>query len=101
LPRALRNRITRKRIDRQVDELVVQNAEDLRWTMLRNADRFFLRLRSAIDDELEVAIAGTQGAMQRAYAKRRERMDGVAADVAKLSSASASLRTIGESFSPS
>ncbi len=72
LPRALRERRARARVERQVENLVRANVENLRWSTLQDLDAAFRGFATELDTGLEEAVAATRGAIDAAVAARRQ-----------------------------
>jgi hypothetical protein len=71
VPDHLRTRRRRARILRRIDELIVRNAENLRWAIVRGIDETFRSASHKFDEQLENAITTTNGVVQEALARRR------------------------------
>lgn len=56
----------------RVDKLVLANMENLRWSLLQNANEAFRRFASTLDRELTQVLAATHGAVEAALHKRQE-----------------------------
>ena len=89
LPRAMREKRIRGRLDKQIAYLAVRNAENLRWATLQNIDTTFRQFARELDEDLAETIDATQGAITAAYRKRKEHLNETAADLARLQQASA------------
>ncbi|MBN1193866.1 MAG: dynamin family protein [Methanomicrobiaceae archaeon] len=89
LPRGMREKRIRKRLDAQIAHLVVRNAENLRWATLQNIDTTFRQFARELDEDLAETIDVTHGAITAAYRKRKEHLDETTADLARLQQASA------------
>ncbi len=68
-PKARQARI-RADLQRQLDELVSRNVENLRWSTLQGLDDTFRRFTATLEERLQSAIDSTQGAVQAATDKR-------------------------------
>ncbi len=89
LPRSMREKRIRGRLEKQISYLVVRNAENLRWATLQNIDATFRQFSRELDADLAEAADATRGAIAAGYQKRKERMDEAAADLTRLRQASA------------
>jgi hypothetical protein len=58
---------------RQLDELVLRNVENLRWAVLRGIDETFRLATARLEDRLGDATAATEGVIQAAHSRRRDR----------------------------
>ncbi len=61
------------RIAEQLQLLVVENVENLRWPIFQSIDQTFLHFGSTLDDRLKETIAATHGAMKATLDFRRTR----------------------------
>ncbi|RCK78974.1 MAG: hypothetical protein OZSIB_0525 [Candidatus Ozemobacter sibiricus] len=61
------------RIAEQLQLLVVENVENLRWPIFQSIDQTFLHFGSTLDDRLKETIAATHGAMKATLDVRRTR----------------------------
>ena len=89
LPRSMRERRIRARMEKQISYLVVRNTENLRWATIQNVDATFRQFGRELDADLAEAIDATKGAITAAYTKRKEHASGTAEDLARLQKASA------------
>jgi hypothetical protein len=71
LPKPARRNRLRTRIVAETNELIVRNAESLRWAILRGLDETFRSASSQLDGRLGEAIAATKGVIQDALERRR------------------------------
>ena len=91
LPSTLRRARLRRRILQEADQLVVRNAENLRWAILRGLDDTFRKATAQFEQRLDQAIAATQGVIEDAVARRRNRSLAVGPEVDRLNGAIALL----------
>ncbi len=94
LPAALRINRLKKRLTRQIDALVRQNVENLRWATLQNLNNAFRAFALSLDQRFQETIAATHGAIQAAYVKRKEHAEAITEDVLKLETAATDLAKI-------
>jgi hypothetical protein len=94
LPASLRMNRLKKRMARQIDALVRQNVENLRWATLQNLNNAFRGFALSLDQRFQETIAATHGAMQAAYLKRKEHVEAISEDVARLEGAAEDLAKI-------
>lgn len=59
------------RIARQTNELIVRNAENLRWALLRGIEETVMRAADQFEIRLDEAISGTRGIIDAALARRK------------------------------
>ncbi|MDV2482519.1 Dynamin family protein [Methanoculleus sp. Wushi-C6] len=88
LPRSMRARRIRARLEKQISYLVVRNTENLRWATIQNVDATFRQFGRELDADLAEAVDATEGAITAAYTKRREHASETADDLARLQQAS-------------
>jgi len=100
LPVRLRRARLRARIIRQADELIVRNAENLRWAILRGLDETFRKATARFEERLDETIKATRDVIEDAVARRRDRSFAVKAELDRLTSAAASLTALGEEIKP-
>jgi GTP-binding protein EngB required for normal cell division len=91
LSSTLRRARLRRRILQEADQLVVRNAENLRWAILRGLDDTFRKATAQFEQRLDQTIAATQGVIEDAVARRRDRSLAVGPEVDRLTSAIALL----------
>jgi GTP-binding protein EngB required for normal cell division len=73
LPAAFRRRRRRTRIIEETNELIIRNAESLRWAILRGLDETFRGATAQLEERLSDAVAATKGVIEDALARRRDR----------------------------
>jgi GTPase SAR1 family protein len=98
LPPGVRRLRIRKRLHEDIESLVTQNVENLRWATLQNLDRAFRNFSALLDERMSNTIKATHGAIQAACAKRREQSDAVAEELARLADAGNKLEGIIKEF---
>lgn len=81
-----RSRITKK-LEEQVESLVCQNVENLRWETLQNLNATFRQFASGLQEQLRLTLAATQGAIQVAWEKRQNQSATVGGKVKSLGDA--------------
>jgi hypothetical protein len=94
LPSALRRARLRARIIRQTGELILRNAENLRWAILRGLDETFRNAAPRFEQQLDDAIRATRGVIDEALARRRDRLFAVEPEVDRLKHTAAALTAI-------
>ncbi len=70
LPRRLRERRVRERLERQAENLVRANVENLRWSMVQDLDAAIRTFAADLDGGLEDAVRATRGAIGAAVEAR-------------------------------
>lgn len=94
LPAGLRRKRREKRLAAEIDALVVRNVENLRWATLQSINETFVHFTGSLDSRLAATIAATHGAIRAALAKRRERSEAAADEVARLQAAAGDLERV-------
>jgi len=84
LPPGMKRQRIRKRLHEDIESLVTQNVENLRWATLQNLDRAFRNFRTLLDERMSDTIMATHGAIQAACAKRNEQSDASREELVKL-----------------
>jgi len=98
LPAGFRRSQLTKRAMEQIDELVMQNVENLRWAVFQNLDQSFIRFRSELDRRFKQTLAATEGAVETALRKRKEHSEIISNELTRLESALMLLTEIKEAF---
>ena len=70
LPAKVREARRGAELQRQIEELVSRNVENLRWSTLQGLDDTFRRFAATLEVRLASAVEATQGAVEAASAKR-------------------------------
>jgi predicted GTPase len=96
LPASLRRARLRARMVRQSGELVVRNAENLRWAIWRGLDDAFAKATARFEERLDDAIRATRDVIKDALARRRDRSFAVKPEVDRLVRATAALNALRE-----
>jgi hypothetical protein len=81
LPSATRRERTQRHFQEQIDALVNQNVENLRWETLQALNDTFRRFGAEFEHRLTAAVAATQGAVETAQAKRRSTLETNAGEI--------------------
>lgn len=99
LPEKTRRAKLRQRMEKEIEELVTTNVENLRWATLQNLDQTFRQFVATIDEHLERTVSATQGAIERARSKRAEESQSVARELEKLQKALEKFQVLRERLS--
>ncbi len=91
LPARLRRRRRRARIVEESNELIVRNAESLRWAILRGLDETFRTAAARLEQRLADTIAATKGVIEDSLTRRRDRSFAAEAALARLERSKAAL----------
>lgn len=70
LPRPLRERRARRRIEREIADLAMRNVENLRWSMRQNVQDAFRAFGAEVDERFASSLAATRGVMAAAVEQR-------------------------------
>ena len=84
VPMGLRRRRLLSRLMRQTDDLVVRNAENLRWAILRGIAETIGTAADSIEERLSDVISATKGVIDDALVRRRARSIESEAQVSSL-----------------
>ncbi len=96
LPAAMRRPRLRARMVRQAEELIVRNAENLRWAILRGLDETFRKATAQFEELLDETIGATRGVIRDALARREDQSFAVQPELDRLATATASLASLRE-----
>ena len=96
LPARLRRPRLCARMIRQADDLIVRNAENLRWAILRGLDETFRKATAQFEERLDETIRATRDVIRDALARRRNQSFAVQPEIDRLVKASASLASLRE-----
>ncbi len=91
LPAPLRRSRLRARMMRQAEELIIRNAENLRWAIWRGLDETFRKATAHFEERLDEAISATRNVINEALARKRDQSFSVQPELHRLTSAMASL----------
>ena len=84
LPSAVRYRRRRVRIVKETNELILRNAENLRWAILRGLDETFRAAATLLEERFRDAITATKGVIEDALTRRRDHSFATEAELARL-----------------
>jgi GTP-binding protein EngB required for normal cell division len=93
-PMRLRRSRLRARMIRLADELIVRNAENLRWAILRGLDETFRKATAQFEERLDEAIAATNDVIRDALARRRDKSFAIQPELDRLAEAATSLASL-------
>jgi hypothetical protein len=94
LPPALRRRRRRARVIEQTNEVVIRNAESLRWAILRGLNETFRAAVTHLEERLGDAVGATKGVIEDALARRRDRSFASKAALDRLENSMEALATV-------
>lgn len=87
LPYRTRMKRIRKRINHQINDLVLFNVENLRWATLQNLDTTFRKFVIELDSRLGETINATKGAIVAAIDRKSRQRDTIGGELRKLQTA--------------
>jgi len=88
------------RMMQRVNEMVIRNAENLRWAILRGISDTIVRAEARLDESLKEAVAATKGVIEDVLARRRDRLLESQAELSALGGLANELRMIREAVMP-
>jgi hypothetical protein len=91
LPQALRLARTRKRMMQKAGDLVVRNAENLRWAIVRGLDDLFRKATAQFEERLEEAMRTTRDVIAEALAQRHVQFFAAQPELDRITIATGSL----------
>jgi hypothetical protein len=94
LPARIRLARIQRRINEQIDLLVVRNVENLRWSIYLSLDQALSGFGAGLDERLADTITATHGAIAAALAKRRQAAQAASEDISALEGCAAQLTRI-------
>jgi hypothetical protein len=94
LPVAARRARVRARLVWQADQLVIRNAENLRWAILRGLDETFRSAAAQLEERLDDAIAATRGVIKQVLVRRQDRSFAARPEIERLGAAERSVKTL-------
>jgi len=96
LPPGIRKSQLNKRVAEQINELVIQNVENLRWAVFQNIDKSFISFRSELDGQFRRTLSATHDAIEAALKKRKDHAETISVELARFESALNTLTEIKE-----
>lgn len=84
MPAKMREKRVMKRLQDQIDKLVLRNLENLRWETLQNIDTTFRKFSASFDTNLSMTIEATHGTIRSALAERKMHEENVVDKCDKL-----------------
>ncbi|SHJ96782.1 dynamin family protein [Propionispora hippei] len=94
LPASFRFVRIRKRLERQVEALVLRNVESLRWALLQNTEAAFHSFRAAFSARLAEAVDGTAQAVAAAAEQKQGQTEDVADRCSRLQRAARQMQQL-------
>jgi GTPase SAR1 family protein len=94
IPRKLRERRIRKRLEEQIGSLVMNNVENLRWSTVQNLDTTFRKFMKSLEERFSSIIAITREAVTAALEKRKNYAEKTAAKISRLEGVIACIENI-------
>ena len=99
LPQSIRRAKIKRRLEEQVEGLVIRNVENLRWATLQNLNATFRQFEAGLKEQLDLTLAATRGAIEAVWEKRRSKAGDMAAEVGRYKAAETKLAAIGRELS--
>jgi len=84
VPLAVRRSRLRRRMRKQVDDLVIRNAENLRWSILQGIEQTMRQAIGRLDERLDQAIGAIKTIIAEALARRQRQSIAVDAEISRL-----------------
>lgn len=100
MPGRIREKRIRMRVKKEIEALVVENVETLRWATLQNIQATFRRFSRELDEDLGKTIADTHGAIQETFSQRKEKAEETATLLSHLHRSYEALRLVTRQFGP-
>jgi GTP-binding protein EngB required for normal cell division len=94
LPIGMRRARVRARLMEQAHQLVIRNAENLRWAILRGLDETFRSATARLEECLDEAIAATRGVIRQALIRRHDRSFAIQPEIESLGSGERSAKEL-------
>jgi hypothetical protein len=98
VPHPVRRRRHHKRILHQLDEVILRNAENLRWAILRGIEDTFRRASLKFEVHLDNAIATTNGVVRQALERRQTNNSAACGELSRLRMKSGVLSELQKQF---
>ena len=98
VPHPVRRRRRRERMLHQLDEIILRNAENLRWAILRGIDETFRKAGLKFEAHLDNAIATTNGVVQQALERRQTNNLAACGELSRLQMKSSVLSEFQKQF---
>lgn len=98
IPSQIRRSKIKKRVSEELETLVIQNVENLRWSTLQNLDKAFRMFGADLDERLQHTIIATHGAIQAACTRRKEQSEVVSEELTRFKSAADRLEDLMGKF---
>lgn len=99
LPERTRRMRLRQKVEKEIEELITTNVENLRWATLQNLDQTFRQFVAALDAHLERTIAATLGAIERVRSKKAEESQNIAWELERFQRAFEKFQALREHLS--
>jgi hypothetical protein len=84
VPQAVGRSRLRRRMMKQVDDLVVRNAENLRWAVLQGIEQTMRQAVGRLDERLDQAISAIKAIIEEALARRQSQSIVVGTEISRL-----------------
>lgn len=94
LPASVHRSRLRARMIEQAQELIIRNAENLRWAILRGLDDTFRKAIARFEERLDEAIVATRGVIKDTLTRRGDQAFAVQPELDRLAAARAQLAAL-------
>jgi len=91
-------RRVRDRLSRQVDEVVLRNVENLRWTIRQNLEEAIRGFQMGLDERLRLSQIATREALELGLNRRQRRQDEAKDELVQLTEVDARLTAIADAL---
>lgn len=98
IPVHMRRSKIRKRVSEELETLVIQNVENMRWATLQNLDKAFRMFGADLDERLRDTTIATHGAIQAACTRRKEQSEEISEELERFKIAADRLENIMGKF---
>jgi hypothetical protein len=86
---------------RQIEELALRNAENLRWAILRGIDETLRRASGTLEERLDDAVNATRGVIREVVVRREDSSFNISPDLLRLNRAVEMLSAIRDEIAES
>ncbi len=96
LTRQMRQERILKRLKEQVNDLVIRNMENLRWSLFQTIDKEFRSFSNMLDEQYKETVNVLHGATSAVMKKRKEHTSGIREEAERLQNRSKEIKKILE-----
>lgn len=84
LPKKLKEKFKIKKINEQLEYLIVRNVENIRWSLLQNISDTFIHFEDLIEERFDDAIKSTYGIVAAMAQRHKQTGDIISTEIEKL-----------------